>query len=294
MWNFTGSTSLTPPALRQFDTNSNTFTLNYAKLGLGVNADPAGLRIDLGYGATGKIINGALPQDAPQSFEAFIVQQAYVTIMPVPNLTFDFGKFVTTAGAEVIEANKNWMYSRSILFFNIPLLHTGARLTYKVNDALVVQASVVNGWNGTGTSVDLTAAKTYGVSINYTVPGVGTNIIATGYFGKGEDGATDAAGNIVPSPDTRVLADLVIDNFIGVAPMVHFAINDHMAASARFEYAKNGSFHQLEGTVNLGIGLGGHFEFRPEVRVDNANQAVFDGGMDKTQITGTAAFLAWF
>jgi len=317
LWNFTGSTSLTPPGGRQFDQLSNTFALNYAKVGIGVNADPAGLRIDLGYGATGKIINGALPQDAPQSFEAFIVQQAYVTVMPVPNLTFDFGKFVTTAGAEVIEANKNWMYSRSILFFNIPLLHTGARLTYKVNDALVVQASVVNGWNGTGTSVDLTAAKTYGVSINYTVPGVGTNIIATGYFGKGEDGATDAAGNIIPSPDTRVLADLVIahtigalglnlnfdyvndkaaniDNFIGVAPMVHFAINDHMAASARFEYAKNGSFHQLEGTVNLGIGLGGHFEFRPEVRVDNANQAVFDGGMDKTQITGTAAFLAWF
>ena len=34
---------------------------------------------------------------------------------PIP-LTLDFGKFYTTAGAEVIEANKNWLYSRSILF----------------------------------------------------------------------------------------------------------------------------------------------------------------------------------
>jgi hypothetical protein len=317
LWNFTGSTSLTPPGGRQFDTLSNTFTLNYAKVGIGVNADPAGLRIDLGYGATGQIINGALPQP-PASLESFIIQQAYATIMPVPNLTLDFGKFVTTAGAEVIEANKNWMYSRSILFFNIPLLHTGVRATYKVNDALVLQASVINGWNGTGVSVDLDKNKTFGVSINYTVPGVGTNIIATGYFGKGELAGVDmTTGAPIPSPDTRVLADLVvahtigalglnlnfdyvndkaagIDNFVGVAPMVHYTINDKVAASARFEYAKNGSTHQIEGTVNLGIGLGGHFEFRPEIRVDNSNVQAFDNGQDKTQVTGTGAFLAWF
>ena len=64
-WNFTGSTSLTSPAgapivVRSFDVNSNTFTLNYAKVGIGVNADPVGLRLDLGYGATGAIINAAL------------------------------------------------------------------------------------------------------------------------------------------------------------------------------------------------------------------------------------------
>ena len=329
MWNFTGSTSLTPPAgtipVRSFDVNSNTFTLNYAKVGIGVNADPVGLRLDLGYGATGKIINGALPQDAPQSFEAFIVQQAYATIMPVANLTLDFGKFVTTAGSEVIEANKNWLYSRSILFFNIPLLHTGVRATYKVSDALTLQGSVINGWNGTGTSVDLDKNKTFGVSLNFTVPGVGTNIIATGYFGKGEDGALDAAGNVIPSPDTRLLADLVvahtigplglnlnfdyvtdkaafIDGFTGVAVMAHYTVSDHLSASARFEYARNGDpahVKLIEGTFGLGIGLGGRFEFRPEVRVDNASQPTgtmpnFDGGQDKTQVTGTGAFLAWF
>jgi putative OmpL-like beta-barrel porin-2 len=316
MWNFTGTTSMTPPGLRQFDINSNAFTLNYAKLGLGVNADPAGLRIDLGYGATGAIINSA-GRITGEPVEAFIIQQAYATIMPVANLTLDFGKFVTTAGAEVIEANKNWMYSRSLLFFNIPLLHTGVRATYKVSDALTLQASVVNGWNGTGIAGDLDKNKTFGVSINFTVPGVGTNIIATGYFGKGEPDATGA-----PSPDTRVLADLVvahtvgalglnlnfdyvndkaggIDGFYGVAPMVHYALNDHMAASARFEYAHTApGVHVIEGTVNLGIGLGGHFEFRPEIRVDNSNVAQFDPpgatGQDKTQVTGTAAFLAWF
>jgi hypothetical protein len=322
-WNFTGTTSLTSPAgapiiVRSFDINANTFTLNYAKVGIGVNADPVGLRLDLGYGATGAIVNAAYPPDTtgntPQSL-AFLAQQAYATIAPVTNLTLDFGKFVTTAGAEVIEANKNWLYSRSILFFNIPLLHTGVRATYKISDALTLQASVVNGWNGTGILPDITAAKTYGVSANITVPGVGTNIIATGYFGKGE-----AVTATTASTDTRLLADLVvaqtvgplglnlnfdyvtdknagIDGFTGVAIMAHYSVSDKLSASARFEYARNGDpthVKLIEGTVGLGVPLGGRFEFRPEVRVDNASQPDFDTGQDKTQVTATAAFLAWF
>lgn len=311
-YNLTGTTSTTAPLGRQFDVNSNTFTLNYAKLGIGVNADPVGLRMDLGYGATGFIINQANPSDA--STEAFVAQQAYVTVMPVPNLTFDFGKFVTTAGAEVIEANKNWMYSRSVLFFNIPLLHTGVRATYKVSDMLTLQASVVNGWNGTGIAVDVTGAKTYGVSANVTLP-QGTNIIATGYFGKGE-----ATGAMTASTDTRVLGDLVvaqtvgplglnlnvdyvndkaagIDGFIGGALMGHYGVNDNLALNLRLEYARFGdAVHtkDFEGTVNAAIPMGGRFETRVEFRVDHADQAVFDGGQDKTQATGTLALLAWF
>ena len=54
-----------PIIVRSFDVNANTFTLNYAKVGIGVNPDPVGLRLDLGYGATGSIINAAYPPDVP-------------------------------------------------------------------------------------------------------------------------------------------------------------------------------------------------------------------------------------
>ena len=64
-------------------------------------------------------------------FRAF-VEQAFATVSPLPNLTIDMGKFDTTAGAEVIQANKNWLYSRSYLFNAIPLLHTGLRIGYKI------------------------------------------------------------------------------------------------------------------------------------------------------------------
>jgi hypothetical protein len=325
LYNFTGSNSTTNPSFtRQFDTYSNSFTLNYAKVGLGVAAEPVGLRLDLGYGATGSIINSAVPPgDVPGAafpVAGYLVQQAYVSVAPVAGLTLDFGKFVTTAGAEVIEANKNWMYSRSLLFFNIPLLHNGLRVTYKATDALILQASVVNGWNGTGILPDNNKDKTFGVSINYTVPGVGTNIIATGYFGKEAPGVPGAA---TPG-DTRVVADLVvahtignlglnlnvdyvndkaaaIDNFIGIAPMVHFVINDNLTFSARAEYTKNGPLKIYEGTANIGIPFGGRFEARLELREDHASVESFDPdgqtppvAQDKDQFTGTAAFLAWF
>lgn len=315
MYNFTGSTSITSPIgapipVRSFDLNSNQFTLNYAKIGLGVNPDPVGLRIDIGYGATGAIVNGLTPTAvAPIAGDAFLVEQAYATLTPVTNLTFDFGKFVTTAGAEVIEANKNWNYSRSILFFNIPLLHTGARATYKINDMITLQGSVVNTWNGNGFSPATAGPKTYGVSANITLP-VGTNIIGTGYFGK-----------VAPSTDTRVLADLVvaqtvgnlglnlnfdyvndknagIDGFAGVAVMGHYSVSDHLALTGRFEYVRNGDpahVKLIEGTLTIAVPVGGRYEFRAEFRDDNASQPNFNGASgDKNQVTGTGAFLAWF
>ena len=321
-YNFTGTTSLTPTTGgRNFDLNSNTFTLNYAKLGLGVNPEPVGLRIDLGYGATGALINGANPGDGSLLTEGFLVQQAYATIAPAatPGLTIDFGKFVTTAGAEVIEANKNWTYSRSLLFFNIPLLHTGLRATFAASKELILQASVVNGWNGIGYAPDVTKDKTYGVSINYTAP-FGTNIIATGYFGKGEQYI--AAGMPAVSTDTRVVGDLVVahtlgalalnlnvdyvndkmagfNNLIGVAAMGHYTISDNLTFTLRGEFLKNDTFKEYEGTATLGVPVAGHYEFRLELREDHASVETFDvdpviGAKDKDQFTGTAAFLAWF
>ena len=64
-----------------------------------------------------------------------MVEQAYGEIALPGNLTLDFGKFTTTAGAEVIEANKNWLYSRSFLFNVIPFVHTGVRATSRSTTA---------------------------------------------------------------------------------------------------------------------------------------------------------------
>ena len=148
LFNFTkpdGANTLYPPAGRAFDTNANSITLALAKLTMTASLDPVTLQLDIGYGSVGSIINGAASGGSAPSAPisgAFLVEQAYGEIALPGNLTLDFGKFVTTAGAEVIEANKNWLYSRSILFNAIPLLHTGVRANLKVNDNLTLQLPV--------------------------------------------------------------------------------------------------------------------------------------------------------
>ena len=80
-------------------------------------------------------------------------------------LQVDFGKFVTPAGAEVIETNQNWNYTRSLLFYYaIPYYHFGARAKYTFNDKWSLTGYMTNGWNnviGTG------SGKTGGLSLGW-------------------------------------------------------------------------------------------------------------------------------
>ena len=105
------------------------------------------------------------------------------------------------------------------------------------------------------------------------------------------------------STDTRLLADLVvaqtvgplglnlnfdyvtdkaggIDGFTGVAVMAHYSVSDDSCrprpASSTRATEIPAHVKLIEGTVDLGVPLGGRFEFRPELRVDNASQPNFD------------------
>ena len=313
-------------APRQFDTNTNSATLNLAALTLNASMDPVAFQLDIGYGSAGSIINSANGVTLPTAMQSttmtpgvqgnFIVLQAYGSITVVPNFTLDFGKFYTTAGAEVIPANKNWMYSRSILFFSIPLIHTGARANYKVNDMLSVQASLVNGWND---DPDVNAWKTVGLSATFTASPMAT-ITATTYIGKE---APQGTADETPG-DLRILADLVAaltlsdklgvnvnfdyvkaplnvaaDYLVGASAMARYQIIDALSVAARGEFVRThfGGANQdiMEGTVNLGIAVGKNFELRPEFRIDHNGQSLmFPNTTGTNQITGTLAALTYF
>jgi hypothetical protein len=284
-------------------------------------------QLDIGYGSAGSIINGANGVVVPGATQSttmtpgvqgnFIVLQAYGTITVVPNFTLDFGKFYTTAGAEVVPANKNWLYSRSVLFFNIPLLHTGARANFKVNDVLSLQASLVNGWND---DPDVNAWKTFGASATITASPMAT-IVATTYIGK--EAPQTAAGTETPG-DVRILADVVAaltlsdklgvninfdyvkapsnvsaDYLVGVSAMARLQITDVLSVAARGEFVRGHAMDTnsdlAEGTVNLGIAVGKNFELRPEFRLDHLFQdGTFMNNGKSDQITGTLAALTYF
>jgi hypothetical protein len=321
LYKLTGSAAGEDPERRVFDTLGNTFSLAYAKLALQMDADPVGLRVDFGYGQVGAIINDSsrLGSDmlAGQALyaSAFIVQQAYATAR-FGIATLDAGKFNTTAGAEVTESNRNWLYSRSLLFAAIPALHTGLRLTLKPNDMLSLQASLVNG-GGTNNDPDNNAWKTVGLSLGIA-PSASTLLALTSYLGK-EGPPTDQG-------DLQILVDLVLGHgfgdtvavnlnvdyfktgsasWVGAAAMGRFALSEmfYLALRGEFVSSQAGGYAGItqdvslfEATLMAGLPVGTNYEVRLELRGDFANRDLFHRGPDarSNQLTALAAFLASF
>jgi hypothetical protein len=146
--------------LRNFDNKHNQLSFNLLEVALEEKPTAKsrlGFRADLDYGPTTDIVHAAEPGGS-DIFKAF--EQGYLSwLAPVgKGLQFDAGKFVTPAGAEVIETKDNWNYSRSLLFaLAIPYYHMGVRATYNVNDKLALAGYLVNGWND---AVDNNSGKT--------------------------------------------------------------------------------------------------------------------------------------
>jgi hypothetical protein len=135
--------------LYNFNDKTDQFNLSAAKLTLNHDPDPVGAHIDFIYGRTNDLINAA-PTNSSSADQLNYVEQAFMSLKPpkAKGFELDFGKFVTSAGAEVIEAKDNWNYSRSLLFVNaIPYWHFGARTSLPVSKTDTIGFQLVNGWN---------------------------------------------------------------------------------------------------------------------------------------------------
>src|SRR6185437_16661428 len=133
--------------LYDFNDKTDQFDLNLIKLSVSHDPDPIGFRVDLGLGRTFSLIYPA-PNPDPDFFR--YVEQAYVSVKPKGWKGFeaDFGDFVTSAGAEVIETKDNWNYSRSLLFsFAIPYYHFGVRTSMPIGGNFTAGVQVIDGWN---------------------------------------------------------------------------------------------------------------------------------------------------
>jgi hypothetical protein len=221
-------------------------------------------------------------------------------------LTVIAGKYVTLAGAEVINPTQNTNFSRSLLFTESePLDHTGVRATYAIGDTLSIIAGINNGWNVTSTSY---GSKTGEAGLAWT-PSKSFSLSTSAYFGKTEY----LPGTSVLVDADRTLVDLVatynatsaltfimnIDwdrqdqafgagstnaTWYGAAGYLNYAFNDRWRVSIRGEYlddcdglitaAPNGQ-HLWEGTVTVGYAPTPHFELRVEGRYDSSQKSFF-------------------
>lgn len=216
------------------------------------------------------------------------------------------GKFVTMAGAEVINSPSNANFSRSILFgYAIPFTHTGVRGTYAVNDTLSLMLGVNNGWDN---YKDTNGSKTAELGLTY-VPSKALSFAVQGYTGKervgglvntGPEGvrnlidfvgtyqASDALTYVLNldygSQENAALANGGIGKakWSGIAVYAKYQINGQWSLGGRGEYFDDKDGYRTglvqkwkEVTLTLAYQPIKALELRAEVRADNSNVAAF-------------------
>jgi len=301
-------------ALRNFDINSGQFGLNMIEL----IADKAtstdsrvGYHVALGFGQAMNLVNGfeavspnvpttpSFPIPTETNFDQYLKEGYIEYLAPTgKGLTIDFGKFVTNAGAEVIETKDNWNYSRGLLFsWAIPYYHFGVRAKYAFNGKVALTGFLLNGWNNvvdnntgktTGFTLALTPTKKLSLYENYYVgPEQGNN---NGKFRHLTD--TVLAYNATSKLSLMANYDYGYEHFTGISPVwwsgfagyIKYAPNAKWAFATRGEYFVDhngfttgwGSQQKLgEFTGTLERTLAGHIISRLEYRRDMSDQNVF-------------------
>jgi len=287
-------------AWRGFDQDHDTLQLDEAGLQLGYQPKSGiGGFVDVIAGTDAQILN----ENESGSSSSFDVRQAYLQYATGP-LTIIAGKFVTMAGAEVINPSQNVNFSRSLLFWELePLDHTGLRATYAATDTLSFSAGINNGWNYTdlGTS----GSKTGEFNATWT-PNKMMSLAVTGYFGKDDElyngqelSLIDIVGtyNVTSALTVIVNADFkqnsgnglagddANDHINGFAAYVNYGISDAMRVSLRTEYVNYVGFgHAVEGTLTFGYSPVKNFEVRGELRYDKLSDGLFNAGASYVRV----------
>ena len=148
---------------RVFDNVSGTPQLQTVNLQASYTGTIGG-KVELNIGQDANVLHSypqALMVGAPPFQTQVDITQAYASFT-FNKFTLIGGKFSTLAGAEVLESPSDLEFSRSILFFAIPITHTGLRLTYAATPTLNLILGANRGWD---TVYPLTAAKSpFGVA----------------------------------------------------------------------------------------------------------------------------------
>ena len=311
-----GGTATVPMNFRVFDARTDTFALAFTKLAVGIKPEPVGLRIDLGFGPVADITASSGPPFNGETWKHILQAYASFAIGGTTPMTLDVGKFVTAAGAEVIEAHANWNYSRSFLFgFAIPFTHTGLRLTVPLNSTTTVQVMLANGWDN---ALDDNAGKTLGLSGTYVAP-FGTTFILNFLAGPEVQGMTNPWRILVDAVASQTVGKFSLNvnfdyghqdafNWWGLAGYVRMPVTSMMNLSLRGEVFQDREGFRLgtgarttveEITATAGFPIGNNAELRAEARADFSGSKVFayepmNMDLKSFQFSLTGAALVWF
>jgi hypothetical protein len=303
--------------LRNFDVKANQPSLNFAKLRLEAAPKPVGFVFELAGGRAMDVFHSTEPSNSNVLPH---ILQAYVSLKPpgLGGLQVDFGKFVTSAGAEVTETHLNWNYSRSLLYANGPYYHAGLRAAMPLTGNFTVGAQLLNGWNNVK---DNNGSKTIGFTTAIVTPKI--NWFNTYYVGNEKTDEVD--GVKIDAPGLRHFYDTVVnlnpngrisglfnfdygvdkdplngDNtFYGTSVAARVAVNDKFYVSPRYDWYRDGygfitgtAQRLQEFTFTGDIRLRKDLAFKLEFRRDWSNQPFFDRGNEPASVMGQNTLLA--
>jgi len=289
---------------RVFDFIDNSFNLDVAELVVQiapVKPNDAGFRVD--FAAGNSIPQVTKSQD--QAVAQFDLQQLFVSyIAPIGSgLRFDFGKYVTHLGYELIEGydGYNDNYSRSILFgYAIPFTHTGVKASYAFSSKVSAMVEVVNGWDlvrdnnhskSVGAQISVTPIAPLSVLLNwiggpelandnhtkrnvFDVVAIlkPTKILTLGV--NGDYGVEDGTSTVNPGSNST---------WKGIAGYATVAITNKFSVALRGEtfhdedgvrLATGSNATLSEGTLTPAFKFTDNVLLRGEVRFDRANQPI--------------------
>ncbi len=307
--------------LRLFDSRTNQFALSLVELGLVKAPDSdsrLGYNITFGFGDAMNVVNSGDP-----TFLQYL-KEAYASyLVPIgKGLQVDAGKFVTPNGAEVIESNANWNYSRSLLFnYAIPFYHFGVRAKYAFSDKFSLTGYVVNGWNNviqSSANGFTNSGKTGGFSAAWNV----TKKLSITENWMGGPGATPADANkwrnlsdtvVTYSPTGKLTLMANTDygrserdkalggpaDWSGAAGYVKYQFNPRYAVATRYEYYNDHDAfttgtaqHIQEVTATFERRIAQHLVSRFEYRHDVSDQPFFQRGANNTPVKNQSTVAA--
>jgi hypothetical protein len=293
--------------LRAFDDKANQFELNEASLTLDYAPTPVGFHVDAGFGRAFDILGGVEKDVTPMRF----LKQAYLDVKPASwkGVELDFGEFGTFAGAEAIETQNNWNYSRSLLFFwCTPSYHFGMQVKAPLGTHFNFGAQWVAGWNNIVTGATY---RTVGLTGAWTV----SKLTWTNTYYGGPDENTADRGmrylwdsvlllNANPKTSLYLNSDYLhyspkfapSHRIYGLAGAVKYQLAKKLAISPRLEWMNDpsglvtGTPQRLkEATFTGTYALASRLSLWLEFRNDWSNQPFFNRGSQlgnsKTQPT---------
>jgi hypothetical protein len=306
--------------LRFFDQGANMFGLNLVELVVDKTPEATnsrtGYHVALGFGQAMNAVNGS--DHAGLGFDQYLKEAYFTYLAPVgKGLQIDVGKFVTPAGAEVIETKDNWNYSRGLLFsYAIPYYHFGMRAKYAFNDKYSLNGMFVNGWNNV---IDNNTGKTYGIGFGWNPNkkfGIAQNYMAGPEQNNLNTNVRQLSDTVITYSPTSKLSFIVNGDYgrgdritdpvtaivshpvfwTGVAGYVRYAFSGTSAFSTRYEYyddhdgfTTGTAQHLNEFTTTLERLVAHHIISRLEFRHDFSDQPVFFKGTTPVLAQNTLA-----